>query len=43
MSVPTYVAEIECRAWTNDGKLRHPSFKRLRDPDDAGEILRLPD
>ncbi|UIK07802.1 hypothetical protein [Neorhizobium galegae] len=36
-------AEIEYRAWTNDGKLRHPSFKGLRDPEDTSEIYRLPD
>ncbi|SCB59676.1 ATP dependent DNA ligase C terminal region [Rhizobium aethiopicum] len=27
---PTLVAEIEYRAWTHDGKLRHPSYKGLR-------------
>jgi bifunctional non-homologous end joining protein LigD len=40
---PALVAEIEYRAWTNDWKLRHPSFKGLRDPDDATEIYRVPD
>ncbi|TCV71940.1 MULTISPECIES: hypothetical protein [Neorhizobium] len=43
MTGPSYVAEIEYRAWTNDGKLRHPSFKGLRDPDDADKLYRLPD
>lgn len=30
---PTLIAEIEFRGWTNDGNLRHPSYKdfaRLR-------------
>jgi bifunctional non-homologous end joining protein LigD len=36
-------AEIEYRAWTDDGKLRHPSFKGLRDLDDSAEVYRLPD
>jgi bifunctional non-homologous end joining protein LigD len=43
LTSPALVAEIEYRAWTNDGKLRHPSFKGLRDPDDASNIYRLPD
>jgi bifunctional non-homologous end joining protein LigD len=43
LRAPALVAEIEYRAWTNDRKLRHPSFKGLRDPDDASEIYRLPD
>ncbi|WP_083541682.1 hypothetical protein [Sinorhizobium americanum] len=25
------IAEIEYRAWTQDGKLRHPSFKGIRE------------
>ena len=33
---PALVAEVEYRAWTQDGKLRHPSFKGVRDrADDA--------
>ncbi|MGO8083765.1 hypothetical protein [Rhizobium leguminosarum] len=28
---PKLVAEIEYRAWTHDGKLRHASYKGLRD------------
>jgi bifunctional non-homologous end joining protein LigD len=43
LTAPGLVAEVEYRAWTNDGKLRHPSFKGLRDPDDTSEIYRLPD
>lgn len=35
---PELVAEIEFRAWTNDAKLRHASFKGLRDKADATEI-----
>jgi bifunctional non-homologous end joining protein LigD len=34
---PRLVAEIEYRAWTDDQKLRHPSFKGIRErADDAG-------
>lgn len=40
---PALTAEIEYRAWTDDGKLRHPSFKGLRDPEDSAEVYRLPD
>jgi bifunctional non-homologous end joining protein LigD len=42
LTAPALVAEIEYRAWTNDGKLRHPSFKGVRDPDDTSEIYGLP-
>ncbi|MBY2919118.1 hypothetical protein HF263_23835 [Rhizobium leguminosarum] len=28
---PKLIAEIEHRAWTDDGKLRHASYKRLRE------------
>jgi bifunctional non-homologous end joining protein LigD len=28
---PALLAEVEYRALTGDGKLRHPSFKGLRD------------
>lgn len=38
---PTLIAEIEFRAWTLDGKLRHPSYKGLRDRQDNAVILRL--
>ncbi|KSV61904.1 hypothetical protein N185_37565 [Sinorhizobium sp. GW3] len=27
---PMFVADVEFRAWTQDGKLRHPSFKGVR-------------
>ncbi len=43
MTGPMYVAEIEYRAWTNDGKLRHASLKGLRDPDELPEVFRLSD
>ncbi|MFA1676893.1 non-homologous end-joining DNA ligase [Rhizobium mongolense] len=37
---PLFVAEIEYRAWTDEGKLRHPSFKGIRErADDAGVYL----
>jgi bifunctional non-homologous end joining protein LigD len=35
---PELIAEIEFRGWTDDQKLRHPSFKGLRDRDDASNI-----
>lgn len=38
---PTLIAEIEFRAWTLDGKLRHPSYKGLRDRQDNADIFRL--
>ncbi|WP_315861364.1 hypothetical protein [Rhizobium leguminosarum] len=38
---PTLVAEVEYRAWTHDGKLRHPSFKGVREEEDAVELYRL--
>ncbi|WP_246765011.1 non-homologous end-joining DNA ligase [Ensifer sp. PDNC004] len=31
---PLLVADIEYRAWTQDGKLRHPSFKGVKQRDD---------
>ncbi len=38
---PKLIAEIEYRAWTGDGKLRHASYKGLRDAADNAEVLRL--
>ncbi|MBD9372129.1 ATP-dependent DNA ligase [Rhizobium sp. ARZ01] len=35
---PKLVAEIEFRGWTQDGKLRHSSFKGLRDPEGDGAV-----
>ncbi len=43
LTAPALAAEIEYRAWTNDEKLRHPSFKGLRDPDDISDVHRLRD
>lgn len=39
---PILAAEIEYRAWTGDGKLRHASFKGLREPEDDVTIFILP-
>jgi bifunctional non-homologous end joining protein LigD len=38
---PELVAEIEFRAWTADGKLRHASYKGLRDTEDASDVYEL--
>ncbi|AJD42597.1 ATP-dependent DNA ligase [Rhizobium sp. SEMIA 4085] len=38
---PTLIAEIEYRAWTHDGKLRHASYKGLRDEEDDAVIYVL--
>ncbi|AUW47353.1 ATP-dependent DNA ligase [Rhizobium beringeri] len=38
---PILIAEIEFRAWTSDGKLRHPSYKGLRDRQDNADVFRL--
>jgi len=37
---PELVAEVEFRAWTADGHLRHASFRGLRDDKPASEIVR---
>ncbi|RWQ30261.1 DNA ligase D [Mesorhizobium sp.] len=37
---PDLVAEIEFRAWTADGNLRHASFRGLREDKPAKEIVR---
>ncbi|WP_050999913.1 non-homologous end-joining DNA ligase [Sinorhizobium fredii] len=39
---PVLVAEVEYRAWTQDGKLRHPSFKGIRERADDATIFELP-
>ncbi|NTE37636.1 non-homologous end-joining DNA ligase [Agrobacterium tumefaciens] len=38
---PTIIVEIEYRAWTHEGKLRHASFKGVRDVQDNAEVYRL--
>ncbi|MGO8093251.1 non-homologous end-joining DNA ligase [Rhizobium leguminosarum] len=38
---PTLIAEIEYRAWTSDGKLRHASYKGLRDRQDNAEVYEI--
>ena len=40
---PDLVAEIEFRAWTGDGKLRHASFKGLRDASDEASVYEIGD
>ncbi len=37
---PDLVAEVEFRAWTGDGHLRHASFRGLREDKPAREIIR---
>ncbi len=38
---PTSIAEVEYRAWTDDGKLRHASYKGLREQQDNAAIYKL--
>ncbi|NLS06267.1 ATP-dependent DNA ligase [Rhizobium sp. P32RR-XVIII] len=38
---PTLIAEIEYRAWTHDGKLRHASYKGLREEQDEAAIYEI--
>jgi bifunctional non-homologous end joining protein LigD len=40
-STPKLIAEIEFRAWTGDGKLRHASFKGLREGADHSAIYEI--
>ena len=37
---PQLVVEVEYTAWTRDGRLRHPSYKGLRDDVPAQDVLR---
>ena len=37
---PTMVAEVEFRAWTGDGHLRHASYRGIREDKPASEIVR---
>jgi bifunctional non-homologous end joining protein LigD len=36
---PELVAEVEFTEWTNDGRLRHPSFQGLREDKSASEVV----
>ncbi|RVM91449.1 non-homologous end-joining DNA ligase [Sinorhizobium meliloti] len=38
---PVLVADVEYRAWTDDGKLRHASFKGIRPREDEAAIFEL--
>lgn len=38
---PDLIAEIEFRAWTDDGKLRHASFKGLREDADEAAVFQM--
>ena len=37
---PELVVEVEYTAWTRDGRLRHPSYKGLRDDLDPAGVVR---
>ena len=39
---PVLVAEVEYRAWMDGGKLRHASFKGIRELADDGDGIRAP-
>ncbi len=41
LTAPALLAEVEYRAWTHNGTLRHPSFKGLREGEDWAEVYRL--
>ncbi|CDM56340.1 putative DNA ligase-like protein Rv0938/MT0965 [Rhizobium favelukesii] len=38
---PTRIAEIEYRAWTHEGKLRHASYKGLREVQDNAAVFEI--
>ncbi len=40
---PTLVAEVKFTEWTDDGKLRHPTYLGLRDDVDPAAVVREPD
>ncbi len=35
---PVLLCEVAFTEWTNDGRIRHPSFQGLREDKDAGEV-----
>ena len=37
---PELVAEVEFTEWTDDGRIRHPSFQGLREDKEVGEVVR---
>jgi bifunctional non-homologous end joining protein LigD len=37
---PELVAEVEFTEWTDDGRIRHPSFQGLREDKEAREVVR---
>jgi bifunctional non-homologous end joining protein LigD len=39
--LPALVAEIQFRGWTDDGKLRHASYKGLREEADEATVFEL--
>ncbi|MBP2487282.1 ATP-dependent DNA ligase [Rhizobium leguminosarum] len=38
---PSLIAEVEYRAWTDDGKLPHTSYKGLREAQDEAIIYEM--
>lgn len=39
---PTLIAEIDFRGWTDDGNLRHASYKGLREVQDNAAVFKIP-
>lgn len=39
---PVLVADVQFAAWTRDGRLRHPSYKGMRDDLDPAQVSREP-
>jgi bifunctional non-homologous end joining protein LigD len=39
---PSLVCEVEFTEWTGDGRLRHPSYKGIRDDKPARDVIREP-
>ncbi len=40
---PRFIARVEFRAWTEDAKLRHPSFKGIAAVEDEPDVYEIPD